>query len=59
MPEAVTSAIAARYPKATPTLLERVTEGEKISYEIAMKGAPVKSVQLMPEGTWISPKPAK
>jgi hypothetical protein len=59
VPEAVTAAIFARYPQATLLLRERATEGGSTSYEISLKGAPAKSVQLTSEGKWISPKPAK
>jgi len=41
------------------TLRERATEGKTTYYEISLKGAPVKSVQLTPDGKWISPKPGK
>jgi hypothetical protein len=59
MPAAVNAAIAKRYPKATVTLRERMTEKGALSYEIGLKGAPVKTAQLAPDGTWISPKPGK
>lgn len=56
VPAAVTAAIAKRYPKATVTTRERVTENTKTYYEIGLKGAAVRSVQLSSDGTWISPK---
>lgn len=59
LPSAVTAAIAKRYPKATLGACERATENKKVSYEIGLKGASVKTVQLNPDGTWISPKLAK
>lgn len=59
VPAAVTAAISKRYPKATLGTCERATENTKVSYEIGLKGAPVKTVQLTPDGTWISPKPGK
>jgi hypothetical protein len=59
VPAAVVAAISARYPKAAIVRPERMTEKGVTSYEISLKGAPVKSVQLTPEGTWISPKPGK
>ena len=59
VPAAVTAAISKRYPKATLGTCERATENTKVSYEIGLKGAPVKTVQLNPDGTWISPKPGK
>jgi hypothetical protein len=59
VPAAVTSAITTRYPKAVVTRQERVTEGAKTFYEIGLKGASAKEVQLTPDGAWISPKPVK
>lgn len=59
LPAAVTAAISKRYPKATLGTCERATENKKVSYEIGLKGASVKTVQLTPDGTWISPKLAK
>jgi hypothetical protein len=59
VPAAVMAAITARYPQAKIVRPERATERGTISYEISVKGAPVKSVQLTPEGKWISPKPGK
>jgi hypothetical protein len=59
LPAAVATAIATRYPKATVTTRERATEGQKTYFELGLKGAPVKEVQLTPDGKWISPKPGK
>jgi len=59
VPAAVTAAITARYPQATVTLCERATEKKSTYYDIGLKGAPVDSVQLTPDGKWISPKPGK
>jgi hypothetical protein len=59
VPAAVTAAIAARYPKATITTRERATEKTRSYFEIGLKGAPVKEVQLTADGKWISPKPGK
>jgi hypothetical protein len=59
VPAAVTAAIAARYPKATITSRERATEKTRSYFEIGLKGAPVKEVQLTADGKWISPKPGK
>jgi len=57
LPAAVTAAIAKRYAKAVLTTCERVTEGKTVFYEIGLKGASVKTVQLRADGTWVSPKP--
>jgi ABC-type uncharacterized transport system permease subunit len=59
LPAAVATAVTTRYPKATVTTRERATEGQKVYFELGLKGAPVKEVQLTPDGKWISPKPAK
>jgi hypothetical protein len=59
LPAAVATAVTTRYPKATVTTRERATEGQKTYFELGLKGAPVKEVQLTPDGKWISPKPAK
>jgi hypothetical protein len=59
LPAAVATAVATRYPKATVTTRERATEGQKTYFELGLKGAPVKEVQLTADGKWISPKPAK
>ena len=59
VPVAVTAAITTRYPTATVTLSMRATERQSTYYDIGLKGAPVASVQLTPDGKWISPKPGK
>jgi hypothetical protein len=59
LPAAVATAISTRYAKATIALRERMTEKGKTSFEVTLKGAPVKTVQLAPDGTWISPKSGK
>jgi len=59
LPAAVAAAVTTRYPKAIVTTRERATEGQRIYFELGLKGAPVKEVQLTPDGKWISPKPAK
>ena len=60
VPAAVSGAIKTRYPKATLGLCEKLMEGQTMRYEIQIKGVPkVSSVELMPDGTWVSPKAAK
>jgi hypothetical protein len=59
LPAAVAAAVTTRYPKATVTTRERATEGQRTYFELGLKGAPVKEVQLTADGKWISPKPAK
>jgi hypothetical protein len=56
VPAAVMAAVTARYPKASVTRRERATEHATQYFELGLKGAPVKEVQLTPEGQWISPK---
>ena len=56
VPPAVTSALAARYSKATVIKREKLTKGTTVSYEIQLKGAGVAEAVLSPEGAWISPK---
>ena len=50
VPAAVTGAITAKYPKASITKAEKVARGQAITYELALKGAAVKSVELTTEG---------
>lgn len=59
LPAAVAAAVTTRYPKATVIRREKATEGTKVYFELGLKNAPVKEVQLRPDGTWISPKPAR
>jgi hypothetical protein len=59
VPAAVTAAITTRYPTATVTLSMRATAKKSTYYDIGLKGAPVNSVQLTPDGKWISPKLGK
>ncbi|HUR19252.1 MAG TPA: PepSY-like domain-containing protein [Vicinamibacterales bacterium] len=59
VPGAVSAAIKARYPKATVSVREKAFQGGTVSYEFVLKGAPVTSVELTPDGKWISPKAGK
>ena len=60
VPAPVTAAVKARYKSATLSVCEKVTTKGVVTYELQLKGAPVKSVELKPDGTWITPKlPAK
>ena len=54
LPAAVTAAVTAKYPKATITLAEKTIEGGKTFYELTLKGAAVKSLELMPDGSPVS-----
>ena len=55
LPAVVAAAIKTRYPKATITKREKLTEGGKSSFEIQLKGGP-SEVVLTPDGKWVSPK---
>ena len=59
VPAAVTAAIKARYPKATVSVREKAFQGGTITYEFVLKGVSVTSIELTPEGKWISPKAGK
>ena len=60
VPASVLAAIKARYKTATLSVCEKVTTKGVVTYELQVKGAPVKAVELKPDGTWITPKlPAK
>ena len=50
LPALVSGAVATTYPKATITKAEKVTRGQIVTYELSMKGAPVLSVQMTPDG---------
>ena len=58
LPQAVASAITARYPKATLVKREKVTKGSTVTYEVQLKNGP-KEVELTPDGKWVSPKLSK
>ena len=60
VPAPVMTALKARYPKATVSLYEKLTKPSAgVSYEMQIKGAAVKEVEIAPDGTFISPKPVK
>jgi Putative beta-lactamase-inhibitor-like, PepSY-like len=50
LPAAVSGALKATYPKATITKAEKLMKGTVLTYELALKGAAVKSVEITPEG---------
>ncbi len=51
LPAAVSAALKAKYPKATITKAEKLMKGTALTYEMALKGVAVKSVEITPEGT--------
>ena len=50
VPAAVTDAIKVKYPKATITKAEKLMKGTTITYEMALKGAAVKAIEITPDG---------
>jgi hypothetical protein len=50
LPAAVSATLQAKYPKATVTKAERLTKGTTLTYEMTLKGASAKSVEITPEG---------
>jgi len=50
LPAAVTAALKARYPRATVAKAEKLMKGTALTYEMALKGAGVKSVEITPDG---------
>lgn len=56
VPAPVSSAIKARYPKATIAKREKLTTRSVVTYEFELAGANVKSVELTPDGKFVSPK---
>ncbi len=57
LPAPVGDALKKLYPKATITKAEKLTRGQTLQYELAIKGAPKKSVTFMPDGTLAPPEP--
>lgn len=59
VPAAVSAAAAAKYPKATISKAEKVTVGPSITYELTLKGAAVRVLELTADGQPIkAPAPA-
>jgi glucose/arabinose dehydrogenase len=50
LPAAVSAALKATYPKATITKAEKLTKGTTLTYEMALKGAAVTSIELTSAG---------
>lgn len=50
LPAAVTAALKGKYPAASITKAEKMTKGTALSYEMALKGAAVKSIEITPDG---------
>jgi hypothetical protein len=59
VPAPVIAALNARYPRATVSVYEKLTTpSAAVSYELHIKGAAVREVEIAPDGTFIRPKPA-
>jgi hypothetical protein len=56
LPAPVSAALKKLYPTATITVAEKVTEGKTIQYDLQLKGAAVKSVSFLPNGTVAPPE---
>ena len=50
LPAPILTAFRTSYPKATITKAEKLMKGTALTYEMALKGAAVKSVEFTPEG---------
>jgi hypothetical protein len=50
LPAAVTAALKAKYPAASITKAEKLVKGTTLTYEMALKGAAVQSVEITPDG---------
>ena len=50
LPAAVSAALKAKYPNATITKAEKLMKGTTLTYEMALKGAAVTSIEITPEG---------
>ena len=56
LPGPVPAAVKAQFPGATIAKGEKVTRGATVSYELQLKGATRKSIELTPEGKPVSSK---
>jgi hypothetical protein len=59
LPPAVSAALKATYPKATIAKAEKLTKGKTLTYEMALKGAAVRSIEITPEGKIVPAAQAK
>jgi len=50
LPVAVSAALKAKYPAASITKAEKLMKGTTITYEMALKGAAVKAIEITPDG---------
>jgi hypothetical protein len=50
LPAAVSAALKAKYPAASITKAEKLMKGTTITYEMALKGAAVKAIEITPDG---------
>lgn len=55
IPAAVVAAVKGQYPSATISKGEKVTRGATVQYELQLKGAPRRSIELTPQGKPVAP----
>jgi len=60
LPPAVTTALKAKFPKATITKAEKLFKGKVMTYEMTITGAgDVKAAEFTPEGKFVAPPKAE
>jgi len=59
LPAPVIAALKALYPKSTITKAERTTKGTLLQYDLALAGAPVAELSLLPDGKPVPATPEK
>ena len=59
IPAPVMAALKKLYPKATITKAERTTKGKLLQYDLALAGAPVAELSLLPDGKPVPETPEK
>jgi hypothetical protein len=59
LPAPVIAALRNLHPKATITKAERTTKGKLLQYDLALAGAPVAEVSLLPDGKPVPATPEK
>jgi len=57
LPAPVSDALKNLYPKAAITKAEKLTRGQTLQYELALKGAPKNEVAFTPDGKLVPPEP--
>lgn len=57
LPALVSDALKNLYPKAAITKAEKLTRGQTLQYELALKGAPKNEIAFTPDGKLVPPEP--